>query len=405
MNKNTTREGKREIQINSEFWRAVIEQACINQALSIMMNEVENLKQRLKVQLWGRQKGFIRVLGEKINFPRPRVREERGEVRLETYGKMQSKRQWAEEITEMVLGGLATRQFDTVARAFGIHYGLSKSAVSRRVVIGLKRDFEALMQTGCSDVIAVIVDGINFGKRADQICVIAALGISRFGVKKLLGIWAGGTESSAVCGALIDDLMARGLQRPELVVLDGSKALRKAIVERWEEVVIARCQEHKRRNLLGHLSKSQQAWAKREYKRVIHADSYEQGLERAEVFARELRGVNESAYRSFQEGLEEILVPLLIEDRNLRRFFSTTNPLESLFSTIRFKTARVRRWRNANSVMYWICTAYRQQKKNLQKLRGYKNINELFELRSRLSRARKRMKHTDNERELRRRAA
>jgi transposase-like protein len=111
-----------------------MEQACINQALSIMMNEVENLKQRLRVQFWGRQKGYIRVLGEKVNFPRPRVREERGEVRLETYEKMQSKRQWREEITEMVLGGLATRQFDTVARAFGIHYGLSKSAVSRRVV-------------------------------------------------------------------------------------------------------------------------------------------------------------------------------------------------------------------------------------------------------------------------------
>ena len=123
-------------------------------------------------------------------------------MRLETYEKMQSKRQWREEITEMVLGGLATRQFDTVAGAFGIHYGLSKSAVSRKVVIGLKKDFEALMQTDCSDVIAVIVDGINFGKRPDQIYVIAALGVTRFGVKKLLGIWAGGTENRVRCAGL-----------------------------------------------------------------------------------------------------------------------------------------------------------------------------------------------------------
>jgi transposase-like protein len=405
VNKNTIRKSKREIEINSEFWRAVMEQACINQALSMMMEEIEEVKQKLRVQLWGRQKGFIRVLGEKVNFPRPRVREERGEVRLETYGKMQSKRQWGQEITEMVLGGLATRQFDTVARAFGIQYGLSKSAVSRRVVIGLKKDFEVLMETDCTDVIAVIVDGINFAKRANQVCVIAALGVTRFGVKKLLGIWAGGTENSAVCGALVDDLIARGLKRPELVVLDGSKALRKAIEERWEEVVIARCQEHKKRNLLGHLSKSQQGWAKREYNRVIHADSYEEGLERAEAFAGELRGVNESAYRSFREGLEEVLVPLLIEDRDLRRFFSTTNPLESLFSTIRLKTARVKRWRNANSVMHWICTAYRQQKKNLQRVRGYKNINELFKLRSRLARVKKRVKHIGLEGESQRRAA
>jgi hypothetical protein len=71
MNKSTTRKGKREIQINSEFWRAVIEEACINQALSIMMEEIEELKQKLRVQLWGRQKGYIRVLGKRLIFPDP----------------------------------------------------------------------------------------------------------------------------------------------------------------------------------------------------------------------------------------------------------------------------------------------------------------------------------------------
>jgi len=91
-----------------------MEQACINQALSIMMCEIEDLKQTLRSQLWGRQKGFIRVLGQKINFARPRVRDDRGEVRLETYRKMQSKQQWEQDITDIVLGGLATRQFGTV---------------------------------------------------------------------------------------------------------------------------------------------------------------------------------------------------------------------------------------------------------------------------------------------------
>lgn len=405
MCKNTTKSRKREVKTDSEFWRTVMEQACINQALSIMMNEIEDLKQTLRVQLWGRQKGFIRVLGDKINFPKPRVREDRGEVKLETYEKMQSKKQWGEDITEMVLGGLATRQFNTIARAFGIHWGLSKSEVSRKVVVGLKRDFEELMNTDCSDVIALIVDGINFGKRGDGVVVLAALGVSRFGVKKLLGIWSGRTENSGVCGGLVDDLISRGLRRPELVVLDGSKALKKAILDSWEDALIGRCQEHKRRNLLGHVSKSQQGWVRREYNSIIYADSYEVGYERAVGFARELRRVNESAYRSFCEGLEEVLVPLLIEDRELRRFFSTTNPLESVFSTIRHKTGRVKRWRNANSVMHWISTAYRQQRKNFRKLRGYKNIEELYKLSSRLVKAKKRLKHMDLEPDFVRRAA
>lgn len=272
-------------------------------------------------------------------------------------------------------------------------------------MIGLKRDFEELMHTDCSDVIALIIDGINFGKRANQIVVLAALGISRFGVKKLLGIWSGGTENSGVCGALVEDLISRGLRRPEIVVLDGSKALRKAILESWEDAVVARCQEHKRRNLLGHVSKSQQGWVRREYNSIVYADSYEVGYERAVAFARELRRVNESAYRSFCEGLEEVLVPLLIEDRELRRFFSTTNPLESVFSMIRHKTGRVRRWRNANSVMHWISSAYRQQRGNFRKIRGYKNIDELYKLSSRLSKAKKRLKHMPIEPDFARRAA
>lgn len=405
MSKNTTKSSKTEIQLNSTFWRAVMEQACINQALSIMMSEIEDLKQTLRSQLWGRQRGFIRVIGQKINFARPRVRDDQGEVRLETYRKMQSKKQWEQDITEMVLGGLATRQFGTVARAFGIHWGLSKSAVSRKVVVGLRRDFDALMQTDCTDVIAMIVDGINFGRKPDQTCVVAVLGVTRSGQKKLLGIWAGGTENSTVCGALLDNLIARGLQRPELTVLDGSKALKKAILDHWEDALISRCQEHKKRNLLSHVTQSQQGWVKRQYNSVIHADNYEQGLERAQAFCRELKGINESAYRSFREGLEEILVPLLIEDTELRRFFSTTNPLESLFSTIRLKTGRVKRWRNANSVMHWISSAYRQQEKNLRKLRGYKNIDELFELRTRLEEAKKKVKQTSTIQNHQRRAA
>jgi putative transposase len=273
------------------------------------------------------------------------------------------------------------------------------------VVMGLKRDFEELMKTDCSDVIAVIIDEITFGERANQIVVLTALGVSKFGVKKLLGIWSGGTENSGVCGALVDDPRSRGLRRPELTVLDGSKALRKAILESWEDALIGRCQEHKRRNLLGHVSKSQQGWVTREYNSIIYADSYEAGYERAVGFARELRRVNESAYRSFCEGLDKVLVPLLIEDRGLRRFFSTTNPLESVFSTIRLKTGRVKLWTNANSVMNWISSAYRLQRGNFRRIRGHKNIEELYKLSSRLVKAKKRLKHIDLEQDFVRRAA
>lgn len=120
------------------------------------------------------------------------------------------------------------------------------------------------------------------------------------------------------------------------------------------------------------------------------------GYERAVAFARELGRVNESAYRSFCEGLEEVLVPLLIEDREL---------MESVFSMIRLKTGRIKRWGNANSVMHWISSAYRQQRRNFWRIKGYKNIEELYKLSSRLEKAKKRLKHILIEPDFVRRAA
>jgi putative transposase len=180
--------------------------------------------------------------------------------------------------------------------------------------------------------------------------------------------------------ALVYDLISRRLRRPEIVVLDGSKALRKAILDRSEDPLIGGCKEHKSRNLLGHVSKSRQGWVRREYNSIVCADSYEVRYQRAAAFARQLRRVNDSAYRSFCEGLDEILETLLIEDRELRRSFSTTIPLESFFSMVRLKTGRVRRWRNADSVMGWISSAYSQQTGNFRKIRVYKNIDELYKL-------------------------
>lgn len=213
------------------------------------------------------------------------------------------------------------------------------------------------------------------------------LGITQDGTKKLLGIWSGGTENSGVVRLLLDDLIRRGLKEPELTVLDGSKALHKAITDNWSEAVIARCQIHKQRNLLSHVSESQASWVGNQYNRIIHAGSYEEGAKQAQILIKQLAKVNVSASNSMAEGLPELLVPLLIKDTNLRRFFSSTNAIESAFSMLQTKTGRVRRWRSANSVMFWVSTAYRQQQKNLHRVKGHKSMAVLSNLKMRLRQA------------------
>jgi transposase-like protein len=388
MNKNNEKSvvsaSQNQQEFGSGFWRNILEEAIVGIALNTIQDEISSLKSKFNdVTRWSTQAGYIRVQGNRIQIQKPRVRNSQGEVDLETYKKMQSKKAWSDQLSNMALGGLASRQFDSLGQLIGGHYGLSKSQVSRNVVQGLKYYYDKLMETDCSDVIALMLDGIHFGKDGEYV-VVGALGITPEGTKKILGIWAGGTENSSVVGSLLADLVNRGLQKPQLTLLDGSKALKKAVRNQWDDALIGRCQQHKRRNVLSHLKKSEQAWAGKKFDGVINAEDYETGENLAIQFAQDLKAINISACNSFQEGLPEILVPLLIENKNLRKFFSTTNALESVFSVIRQKTGRVKRWRSANSVLYWVATGYAQQKKNMRKIWGYKAISELEKLPNRL---------------------
>lgn len=384
MNKNTQLVKKIESvkEVHSELFDTLLEEATVRIAMTLMRNDIEAM-QRLDGQInsWGSQEGFIRVRGKRVSVSKLRARnlDTKQEIKLESYKQMQSKKKWSADITQLSLGGLASRQFDKLGEILGNQYGLSKSQVSTHVVPGLKRYYDELMETDCSDVVALMLDGIHFGKKGEHV-VIGALGITGDGHKKLLGIWAGGTENSSVVGSLINDLIKRGLKKPQLTLLDGSKALKKAILEQWEDALVGRCQQHKLRNVVDHLVKSKRDWARKKFNEVINAPDYETGETLAAKFSAELKSINQSACNSFQEGLPEILVPLLIEDKNLRRFFSTTNAMESMFSTIRSKTGRVKRWRHANSVLYWVATGYAQQKKNLNRIRGYEAIGELAKL-------------------------
>ena len=72
----------------------------------------------------------------------------------------------------------------------------------------------------------------------------------------VLGVWEGSTENTIVCQALLSNLAERGLstEQPLLVVIDGSKALRKAVKQTFGEgAIVQRCQQHKRRNVAGQL--------------------------------------------------------------------------------------------------------------------------------------------------------
>ena len=168
-------------------------------------------------------------------------------------------------VVEQMLVGVATRQYARSLEPLADveSHGTSKSAVSRRVVAKTQAQLEAWPSAPLDGLalFGLLLDGVHVGEHG----LIVALGIAADGTKHALGIWEGATENAAVCQSLLSNLQSRGLRtdRSLLVILDGSKALRKAVREMFgDPALVQRCHVHKLRNVLDHLPDRQRPWVK-----------------------------------------------------------------------------------------------------------------------------------------------
>jgi putative transposase len=267
-------------------------------------------------------------------------------------------------VVEQMLLGVATRQYGRSLEPVGAEVrvrGTSKSAVSRRFVVKTAAQLDAWRSTALDAIhlVALLIDGLHIGEH----CVVVALGIDTTGAKHAFGLWDGSTENATLCQSLLADLQSRGLRtdRSLLVVLDGSKALHKAVTRTFgPAALIHRCHVHKLRNILEHLPEGQRPWV-----RAIVARTYKQ----AEVatarrllqeLARRLEDRYPSAAASVREGLDETLTVLALNlsDR-LRQSLATTNAIESLISRTRRVKRNVKRWREAR----WCCRRPRSRQR------------------------------------------
>ena len=236
----------------------------------------------------------------------------------------------------------------------------SRSAVSRRFVAlsqqqltrGLSRPLSDL------DLRVVMIDGIDYHDHT----ILIALGIDGQGRTHVLGVREGTTENSAVAGALLSDLVDRGLnaQGPLLFVIDGAKALRTAIRRVFGTLgVVHRCQVHKLRNVLEHLPEalrpSVRHAMRQAYDPATSAASAQRQLER---LAASLAPDHPGAAASLREGLEETLtLQTLGISGALWKTRRRTNPIENLNGGVAAFTRNVRRWRNGAMILRWVGSA------------------------------------------------
>ena len=257
----------------------------------------------------GSDDGLATLGGRQVQIRRPRLRSAGGstEVHLPTYELASSTELLGASTLARMLAKLSCRRYvvglEPMGEAVAKHTrSVSKSAVSRRFVAMTESALAELMSADLSelDLVVVMIDGANFG---DHLCVVA-LGIAADGTKVPLALVEGDTENATVVKRLLVGLRERGLdvRRPTLFVIDGSKALPPAIKAVFDHPVIARCQEHKVRNVRNHLPKDLGPIVERRMRTAYRNADALVGQGDLEALARELDRSHPGAAASLPRG-------------------------------------------------------------------------------------------------------
>lgn len=322
--------------------------------------------------------GELTMGGRRVQVRRPRARSDERELELPTWKQFSSEDPLhARALEEMVIG-VSTRKYRRALEELPPEVkerGTSKSAVSRRFVAATAKELATWLgrDLGKLELAAVMIDGLAFGQER---VVLIALGIDTSGKKHVLGIHEGATENAAACGALLDDIIARGVatKRSMLFVVDGSKALVKAIRDRFGgRALIQRCQVHKKRNIRDHLPEYMRSSVSATMVQAYQTRDAVRATKLLENLARSLDAEHPSAAASVREGLAETLTVVRLGlPQQLCRVLTTTNAIENLNSTARDVCRRVKHWRSGEMILRWTCAAMREAEKKFRRVQGFK---------------------------------
>ena len=330
---------------------------------------------------WGSERGYCVVMGQKVPIARPRVRStDDQEVRLGSYEMFHRGEPLTETVWEKLMLGLSTRKYGEAVRQFTESYGLEKSAISEHFIEASRTKLQEMMERRLDKtrLCALLIDATPF--QGQQI--VAALGIDEYGRKTILGIRQGATENATVVGELLGDLVERGLDfsEPRLYILDGGKALSTAVRRHaGESAAIQRCQVHKRRNVLDHLTDEQKPAIAKKLNSAYALEDYAAAKQALQTLHRELMDLNPSAARSLGEGMEETLtIHRLKLPTQLRKTMASTNVIESAFSIVEQVCKNVKRWHSGDQRERWVGSGLLVAEKQFRRITAYKLIPVLM---------------------------
>jgi putative transposase len=329
--------------------------------------------------------GSVTLGGRRVPVRRPRVRavDGSGELPVPAYALFTGTEVLGRMAMERMLAGLSTRRYPAGLEPVGAAVeqaasATSKSAVSRRFVAATESALTNLLAADLStvDLVAFMVDGVHFGEH----CCVVALGIGVDGTKHPLALVEGSTENATLATDLLVGLRERGLDvtGPVLVVIDGSKALRRAVLDVFDRPVIQRCQLHKIRNVRDRLPERLRPVVAARMRRAYHADSALAAEAELTELATELERTHPGAAASLREGLTETLTVLRLGvPPTLARTLRSTNAIESMISICRDHATNVKNWQDGQMALRWCAAGMAEAGKQFRRVNGHLHLATL----------------------------
>jgi putative transposase len=331
------------------------------------------------VRRHGQQPGYVVFGGRKVKLERPRLRSrEDKEVGLDSYAAFQENGKMQQAVERQLIRQCSTRDYEGAIESCIKGYGIKRSSVSRHWKIATAKQLQELLQRPVpKELLVLMIDSKFFAGE----CVVAAVGIDLEGRKHVLGLWHGATENATVVKTLLEDLVSRGLdsERKMLIVIDGAKALRKAVKMIFgEQALVQRCRLHKMRNVLDHLPKEQQPQARWRLQRAWAQKDPKVAEQELRKVGRWLDQSWPMAAASLNEGLEETLtVQRLKLQQELVRVLSNTNVIENCFAQVSYRTRRVKQWQSPHMILRWAATTLLWAERHFRRIKGCDHLHAL----------------------------
>jgi putative transposase len=280
-------------------------------------------------------------------------------------------------IASTYLAGTNTRR---VRRALAALFGgaVGKDTVSR-TWRKVKSDWDAWNARSLADepIVRLILDGtvvrVRLDRKATSISLLVILGVRADGQKVLLTIKTMGGESAEAWRAVLDDLVRRGLRRPEFLMVDGAPGLDKAIAAVWDGVPVQRCTVHKHRNLLAHAPERLHEEITADYNDMIYAATREEIETRRKAFIHKWRLKHRAVADSLEEAGERLFTFARLPPSQWRSV-RTTNAIERLHEEFkrRIKTQTVLPSADTAAMLFWALLASGQI--NMRKVDGWQTL-------------------------------